>query len=490
MRKEVEEIAQLGPMPDSMEDPSEELVGKYQDLLDEIWKKRPTWEEVQALIRLFPPSGLFELECELEHLVEYVVPNRVLLSDVYLRKYKELIEQCNNQDFKESFATRLNNFLRQYKRLSDPETEKQHENMNEITQHVWGFTPESPSGEGGGEPVILYTMTNSRGGVVQLTNYGAAIVGITVPDREGRMDDVVLGYREWASYVGDGPAMGKSVGRYANRIARGTFTLDGTTYKLAINNGPNHLHGGPTGFANRLWEGRVEGDRVVFGYHSADGEEGYPGALYVEACYDWDDDNRLEITYYARVEGAATIVNLTNHVYFNLDGHDKGSVLDHRLTLHAANYLPTDETAIPLAAPQSPASVEGTPMDFRTAHMIGERIDEPFQQLVWGKGYDHCWVIDPGRADGVATVAELYSPKSGRFVEVATTQPGIQIYTGNWLSGCPDSKEAGCHYKDRYGVAMECQAFPDSPNRADFPSVVLRPGETYERHIVYRFGTR
>lgn len=366
--------------------------------------------------------------------------------------------------------------------------------MNEITQQVWGFTPESPSGEGGGEPVILYTMTNSRGAVVRLTNYGAAIVGITVPDREGRMADVALGYDRWQSYVADGPAMGKSVGRYANRIAKGSFALDGTTYRLAINNGPNHLHGGPTGFANRLWEGRVEGDRVVFAYHSAEGEEGYPGALYVEACYDWGDDNRLEITYYARLDGdsaASTIVNLTNHVYFNLNGHDAGSVLDHQLTLHAANYLPTDETAIPLAAGQAPASVEGTPMDFRTAHVIGERIeDASFQQLVWGKGYDHCWVIDPGLADGVRPVAELYSPESGRFVEVATTQPGIQIYTGNWLAGSPESKTPGHFYADRDGVAMECQAFPDSPNRADFPSVVLRAGDIYERHIVYRFGTK
>lgn len=376
--------------------------------------------------------------------------------------------------------------------------------MNEITQQVWGFMPESS--DGGGEPVILYTMTNANGAAVQLTNYGAAIVGITVPDRTGKMADVVLGYGKWQSYIADGPAMGKSVGRYANRIAKGTFSLDGKTCKLAVNNGPNHLHGGPTGFANRLWEGRVEGDRVVFGYHSADGEEGYPGALYVEACYDWDDDNTLEIIYYARLEegsSEATVVNLTNHVYFNLNGHDAGSVLGHTLTLKASAYLPTDETAIPLAAPQSPATVEGTPMDFRTAHTLGERInDASFQQLVWGKGYDHCWVIDgyPKPIGGEAwsvlnnttllPAAELYSEESGRFVKVAATQPGIQIYTGNWLSGCPESKTAGFHYEDRYGVAMECQAFPDSPNRPDFPGVALRQGEVYEQRITYEFGTR
>lgn len=357
-------------------------------------------------------------------------------------------------------------------------------------------------------PVILYTMTNANGATVQLTNYGAAIVGVTVPDRNNQTADVVLGYDRWESYISDGPAMGKSVGRYANRIAKGSFTLDGHTYKLAVNNGPNHLHGGPTGFANRLWEARVEGDRVVFSYHAADEEEGYPGALSVEACYDWDDNNCLEITYYARLddsdtdaEARATIVNLTNHVYFNLNGHDSGDVLGHSLTLKASKYLPTDDTAIPLAADASggaPASVAGTPMDFRTAHTLGERIhDTSFQQLVWGKGYDHCWAIDGYPAVNsvlgntvLLPAAELFSPESGRFVKVSTTQPGIQIYTGNWLSGSPQSKTEGYSYSDRDGVAMECQAFPDSPNRADFPGVVLRPGEVYEQHIAYEFGTK
>lgn len=377
--------------------------------------------------------------------------------------------------------------------------------MNEITQQVWGFTPESASGDGGGEPVILYTMTNTHGASVKLTNYGAAIVGVTVPDRDGHLADVALGYDKWESYVSDGPAMGKSVGRYANRIAKGSFTLDGHTYKLAVNNGPNHLHGGPTGFANRLWESRVETDRIVFSYLSAANQESYPGSLYVEACYDWGNDNRLEITYYAKLDDSdaqarATIVNLTNHAYFNLNGHDSGSVLEHSLTLQASHYLPTDETAIPLPAGQAPASVAGTPMDFRTPHRLGERInDTSFQQLVWGKGYDHCWVIDNYptvdsvlRNTTLLPAAELFSPESGRFVKVSTTQPGIQVYTGNWLSGCPASKsdQVGHAYSDRDGVALECQAFPDSPNRTDFPSVVLRPGETYEQHIVYEFGTK
>lgn len=374
----------------------------------------------------------------------------------------------------------------------------------QIEQQVWGFTPESASGNGG-MPVILYTMTNEHGAKVQLTNYGAAIVGITVPDRDGNLADVALGYEKWESYVNDGPAMGKSVGRYANRIAKGAFTLNGTEYRLAVNNGPNHLHGGPTGFQNRLWEGRVEGDRVVFGYKSENGEEGYPGELYVEACYDWDNEDRLEITYYARVIADTpdapkeTVVNLTNHVYFNLNGHNQGDILDHVLTLHATTYLPTDDTSIPTA--KAPADVEGTPMDFREPHVIRERIDYKFDQLIWGKGYDHCWVVDnyPTDSDNIRVpvkesktllaAGELYSPDSGRYVKVETTQPGIQVYTGNWLSGCPTGK-GGWKYEDRFGVALECQAWPDTPNRADFPGVALKEGEVYEQHIVYQFGSR
>ena len=354
--------------------------------------------------------------------------------------------------------------------------------MTTIEQHVWGLTPE-------GEAIIRYTMRNDAGAEVQLSNYGATILAAIVPDREGRMADVVLGYRDPEGYFGDAPAMGKSVGRCANRIADGRMTIEGTDYRLEINNGRNHLHGGTKNFANRVWESRVETNRVVMSLLSEDGDQHYPGELNVEAVFDFDDENQLEITYLARTD-RTTVVNLTNHVYFNLDGHDSGSVLNHELTLHASRYLPTDDTAIPLPAGQTPDQVEETPMDFRTPHAIGERIDEPFQQLIWGKGYDHCWVIDPGLADGKKTVAELYSPDSGRFVEVATTQPGIQIYTGNWLAGSPESKTTGHFYADRDGVAMECQAFPDSPNRGDFPSVVLKPGETYEQHIVYRFGTK
>ncbi len=349
----------------------------------------------------------------------------------------------------------------------------------QIEQYVWGLTPE-------GMPVILYTMTNQQGAYVKLTNLGAAIVAVGVPDKHGKIDDVALGYEEWSSYQGDGAAMGKSVGRYANRIARGRFTLDGADYHLAVNNGPNHLHGGPTGFANRLWEARVETDRVVFAYQSPDGEENYPGDLNVEACYDWGDDNALIITYYGRVDGKATILNLTNHVYFNLKGDGQGDILDHTLQLNASHFLPTDPTAIPTGELQP---VEGTPMDFRTPHLIGQRIEQPYEHLTIGKGYDHCWAIDgwtPGQLTAAGTLSEA---STGRKIEILTTQPGIQIYTGNWLAGSPAGKH-GQQYIDRSGVALECQLFPDTPNKPQFPGngAVLRPGETYKQQIVYKFS--
>lgn len=337
-----------------------------------------------------------------------------------------------------------------------------------------------------GDTVILYTMINARGESVKLTNYGAAIVAIDVLDKNGAVGDVALGYTKWQDYVSDGPAAGKSVGRYANRIARGRFELDGKEYRLAVNNGPNHLHGGPTGFQNRVWGARVEGDRVVFSYTSAAMEEGYPGELHVEACYDWDDQANLEITYFARSD-AKTIVNLTNHVYFNLKGDGQGSIEDHVLTLHAAKWLPTDATSIPTG---SLAAVDGTPMDFRTPHTIGERINDDFEALRFGNGYDHCWAID-GWKQGVETMidaAELYSPESGRQVRVSTTQPGIQVYTGNWLGGSPMGKHG--EYSDRSAVALECQAWPDSPNKPSFPSVVLDAGQTYAQRITYSFSVK
>lgn len=348
----------------------------------------------------------------------------------------------------------------------------------DIRQQIWGMTPDS-------EAIILYTMTNARGESVSLTNYGAAITAINVLDKEGKLGDVALGYAKWQDYMSDGPAMGKSVGRYANRIARGCFEINGQQYRLAINNGPNHLHGGPSGFQNRVWGARVEGNRVVFNYLSANGEEGYPGELTVEVCYDWDDESNLVITYFGRSE-ADTIINLTNHAYFNLSGHSAGSIEDHSLKLYAQKWLPTDQTQIPTG---ELADVDGTPMDFRELTVIGSRINDNFDALKIGNGYDHCWAID-GYTDGqkFLLAAELTSPVSGRKLTVRTTQPGVQVYTGNWLAGCPESKD-GKQYIDRAGVAIECQAFPDSPNKTNFPSVVLVKGKVYEEAIIYSFTT-
>lgn len=354
------------------------------------------------------------------------------------------------------------------------------EKTMDIRQEVWGSSPD-------GDPIIKYTMTNAHGESVELMNYGAVIVGISVRGCKGEIEDVALGYGKWQDYISDGPAMGKSVGRFANRIALGKFALNDREYRLAINNGPNALHGGATGFMNRVWVSRVETDRVVFSYQSADMEEGFPGELSVEVCYDWDDDARLQITYFGKGQ-EDTILNMTNHVYFNLDGHDSGTVKNHTLQLNAQRWLPTDQTQIPTG---ELAAVGGTPMDFLQPTKIGGRMDEDFEALRIGKGYDHCWAVD-GFVAGelqLLKVGELCGAKSGRVLEISTTQPGVQIYTGNWLNGCPERKGGG-EYQDYDGVAIECQAFPDSPNKPQFPTTVLKAGDTYKHTIEYKFSTK
>ena len=344
----------------------------------------------------------------------------------------------------------------------------------DIEQKVAGFTPE-------GDVVVVYTMRNSKGYEVELCNVGAAIVGIRVPDKDGKVSDVVLGYENRMDYVTEGACMGKVPGRYANRIAKGCFTLDGKEYRLAVNNGPNALHGGPTGFHQSLWEGRVEENRVVFAFDSPAGHEGYPSDLYVEAVYDWDDDNRLELTLLAQTNGA-TVINLTNHAYFNLAG--EGDIKSHTLRLASSKYLPTDPTLIPKG---ELADVEGTPMDFRTAKALGRDIDADFPALLFGKGYDNCWALDGWQEGVMMEAAYLADPTSGRTMRVLTDQPAVQVYTGNWLSGIPMGK-GGVRYEDYAGVAIECQGYPDAPNKPHFPSQVLRKGERYERHIVFEFG--
>lgn len=348
----------------------------------------------------------------------------------------------------------------------------------QIDKKVWKRTPD-------GKEIFLYRITNASGAYVELSSIGAGIVSIVVPDRNGNMADVVIGYEDPMSYFGDGPCAGKCPGRYANRIAKGHFTLDGKEYSLPVNNACNHLHGGPNGFQNQVWESRVEGESVEFMYFSEDGEAGYPGNLKVVAHYEWSDDNELALTFTGETD-APTVVNLTNHSYFNLDGEGSGTVLHHVLKLNASEYLPTDETLIPLG---EPADVAGTPMDFVNAKELGRDIQADFPALKYGKGYDNCYVIDGAESGQLQTAAELYSPSSGRVLEVVTTQPGVQIYTGNWLNGCPVGKN-GHIYHDYDAVAIECQHYPDSPNKQEYPSVVLRPNEVFEQAIIFAFSVR
>ena len=347
-----------------------------------------------------------------------------------------------------------------------------------ITKELWGTAPD-------GKEIFLYTLKNASGAYVQLGSVGAAIVRIVVPDRNGKLEDVAIGYKNAADYFGDGPCSGKIPGRFANRIAKGKFTLDGVEYTLPINNGPNHLHGGPAGFQNQVWDSRIVDDAVEFMYFSADGEAGYPGNLKVVAHYTWADDNSLKLILTAETD-KPTVVNLTNHVYVNLDGEASGSVLGHRLELNASQWLPTDETLIPVG---EPLDVAGTPMDFVEAKEIGQDIHADFPALKYGKGYDNCYLIDGAMPGQLTTAAELWGAVSGRHLEVLTTQPAVQVYTGNWLVGCPAGK-TGRAYQDYDAVAIECQHCPDSPNRPDFPTTVLRPGEVFEEAIIWAFDAR
>ncbi len=350
--------------------------------------------------------------------------------------------------------------------------------MIDIEQYVWGATSE-------GEAIILYTLRNGNGAEVQLTNYGAAVVAVKVPDREGRMADVVLGYKHPEGYFYDGAASGKSVGRVANRIAFGQMTVEGKEYRLEVNNGVNHLHGGTRNFANRVWESRVETNRVVMALTSEDGDQGYPGELHVEAVFDFDDDNALEITYLAKTD-KTTPVNLTNHVYFNLAGEGSGSILDHELRLNSSKVLEMNDKQIPTG---KRLDVSGTPQDFREFRSFRAGIASDFNHIRDFKGYDHPFPIDGWRPNILSEAGELRDPGSGRRVTVLTSQPSVMVYTGNWLAGgCPETKSGG-RYNDYDGVAMECQNYPDAVNRPDFPSPLLKPGELYCQKIVYRFGT-
>ena len=348
----------------------------------------------------------------------------------------------------------------------------------EITKELWGKTP-------CGKEIFRYTLKNEQGAYVQLSNIGAGIVSVVVPDKDGNLADVVLGYDAPMNYFGDGPCAGKIPGRFANRVALGKFTLDGVEYTLPVNNGPNHLHGGPEGFQNKLWESREHEGGVEFLYFSEAGEQGYPGALKTVVRYEWTEDCELRLTITAETD-APTVLNLTNHAYFNLNGHNSGSALGHVLRMNCSEWLPTDETQIPLGESEP---VAGTPMDFVNGKPLGQDINEDFPALKIGKGYDHCWVIDGAEPGQIQFCCELYAPESGRVMEMFTTQPGVQLYTGNWLTGSPLGK-GGYDYKDYDAVAIECQNYPDAPNKPEFPSAILRPGEVYEQAIIFAFSTK
>lgn len=338
-----------------------------------------------------------------------------------------------------------------------------------------------------GKNTELCILSNKQGAELVVLNYGAKIVSLMVPDRDGRLTDVVTGHNSIEEYLtSEEPYFGAICGRYGNRIAKGRFTLDGVTYdQLPINNGPNCLHGGIKGFNSVVWDMKqTDAQTVELCYTSEDGEEGFPGELKTFVTYHLSDENEVEIRYRAETS-KPTVLNLTNHSYFNLSGAGDPYVGDHLLTINADYYLPTDETAIPYGPKEA---VEGTPMDFRTPHTVGERINEPFEQLKFGKGYDHTYILNKEKADDYAFCARCSSPKTGIVMEVYTSQPGVQLYTGNWMTGNFVGKN-GQRYPERAALCLETQHFPDSPNKPEYPSTVLRPGETFESRTTYKFST-
>jgi aldose 1-epimerase len=337
-------------------------------------------------------------------------------------------------------------------------------------------------GKADGKPVELYTLTNAKGMKAQIMTYGATLTGLWVPDRDGKLADVVLGFDDLQGYLKGHPFFGSTVGRVANRIAKGKFTLDGREYKLFVNNGPNTLHGGKKGFDKVIWTAApVKGNAVKFTYKSSDGEEGYPGNLTASVTYTLTDDNELRLDYEATAD-KATPVNLTNHSYFNLAGQGSGTILGHELTLEADKYTPPDDTLIPTGEIKA---VKGTPLDFTTPHTIGERIDQLKDKT---GGYDHNFVLNGG-GKKLAPAARVREPKSGRVMEVLTTEPGVQLYTGNFLDGKLQGK-GGAAYPKHGALCLETQHFPDSVNHANFPSTILRPGATFRSTTVYKFSAK
>ena len=337
-----------------------------------------------------------------------------------------------------------------------------------------------------GKQVSLWTLSNKNGLEMTVTNYGGKVVSLLVPDKNNQLVDVITGYNNLDDYMKSGePYFGAAIGRYGNRIANGKFTLDGVEYKLEQNNGPNNLHGGPGGFHAVIWDTRqIDESTLELTYFSKDMEEGFPGNLSVKMIYKLTDENEFMIEYSAETD-KKTICNLTNHSYFNLSGEGSETILDHILQINANGYLPTDEVAIPYGQIEK---VEGTPMDFRTTCAVGDRIEEDFEALKFGNGYDHTYVINREK-EGVVSAAFVYSPISGVSMEVLTDQPGVQLYTGNYMNGTETGK-SGKPYLKRAGICLETQHYPDSPNQPQFPSVELNPGEKYNSVTIHRFSVK
>ena len=354
-------------------------------------------------------------------------------------------------------------------------------NAQKISKESFGKTAD-------GESVDLYTLTNRNGMQAKITNYGGIVTTLTAPDRNNKYVDVVLGFNDLDSYLKGHPYFGALIGRYGNRIAKGRFTLNGVEYKLAVNNGENHLHGGIKGFDKVVWTAKPmetkTGASLSLSYLSKDGEEGYPGNLRVNVVYTLTNNNELRIDYSANTD-KDTVTNLTHHSYFNLAGEGSGDILSHILTLNANQFTPTDQGSIPTGELRA---VQGTPFDFLKPTKIGERIDGTDQQLVFGGGYDHNWVLN-GRAGVLRQAATVYEPTSGRVMQVWTTEPGIQFYTANFLDGTLTGK-SGKIYQKRNALCLETQHYPDSPNKPKFPTTTLRKGATHKSTTIYRFSAR